>query len=170
MASWVNLSARRVIDEERGRHRPRLIPVVFLLQLSYTWLQNGNSPSRHEEIQCDPEREEKQTCFAKVVIWLFFWGCFSARRDKLQPSEPVRKSEKNILLCTADVCGCLLCFVLIRCVATTTTACDMFPVFGVFLASVKTGCLFSLWLLLCVKLQHCLFYMDSIYGGRELVH
>lgn len=138
MASWLSLSARRVIDEERGRHHPCLIPVVFLLQLFYTWLQNGNSPSRQEEKQCDPNREEKQTCFAKVVIWLFFLGCFSARRDKLQLTEPVRKSEKNILLCTADVCGCLFCFVLIRRVATTTTASDVFDWLLVFCVTAFT--------------------------------
>lgn len=78
MASRPNSSVRTVIDEERGSHHPSLISVVFSLFPSLSCPTPGSKMKTahqggEEEKQSDPKREEKQTCFAKVVIWLFFW-------------------------------------------------------------------------------------------------
>lgn len=78
------------INEERGRHSPSLIThlCVFLSELSYTWLKYENSPSRPEEKLFDLKREEKQTCFAKAVIWLLL-GMFQCLMDKSSTTDPV---------------------------------------------------------------------------------
>lgn len=157
MASRPNLSMR-----ERERHHPSLISVVFSLFPSLGSPTPGSKMKTahqggEEEKQSDPKREEIQTCFAKVVIWLYFWDvsvpheinyCRPSQFKDLRKTSCFGKKQKHI----KDVC-----FVLCWSISSdmTTTVYDT--------VSTSRGLEFYFWYVLFFKISFQLGFVACFF-------